>query len=129
MEYLMALERKRKEHKSLIARYMAVGVTVSRRFQKTWSFKFKFQARPKKIWEPLKTRYVGVSVGMGQNCKLKSNSLGTFYEDKKLVKKLLASVFRIGMLQLLPQSEQFADLNTMSFQEQVGRLKAFEGRK
>ncbi|PWA63679.1 sulfonylurea receptor [Artemisia annua] len=60
-------------------------------------------------------------------CKIVTevNSLGTVYENKKLVKKLLASV-PDKFVAIVASIEQFADLNTSLFQEAIGRLKAFE---
>ena len=96
----------------------------------------------KEIWEALKTRYVGVdrvrearlqtletefeSLKMKVNESVDDfaarlgkivtevNSLGTVYEDKKLVKKLLASV-PDRYVAIVASIEQFTDLNIMSF--------------
>jgi DNA-directed RNA polymerase subunit RPC12/RpoP len=48
-------------------------------------------------------------------------------DDKRLVRKLLGSVPE-KFMQIVSAIEQFADMNTMPFQEAVGRLKAFEER-
>ncbi|KAD5507787.1 hypothetical protein E3N88_15490 [Mikania micrantha] len=57
----------------------------------------------------------------------KSNSLGSIIKDKTLVKKLLSSLPN-KFITIVASIEQFADLSTMSFQEAIGRLKAFEER-
>ncbi|KAD7480463.1 hypothetical protein E3N88_03599 [Mikania micrantha] len=57
----------------------------------------------------------------------KANSLGSTFDDKTLVRKLLGSVPE-RFLAIVASIEQFADLNTMTFQEAIGRLKAFEER-
>ncbi|PWA46656.1 zinc finger, CCHC-type [Artemisia annua] len=56
-----------------------------------------------------------------------TSSLGHTLDDKRLVRKLLGSVPE-KYIQIVTAIEQFADLNTMPFQEAVGRLKAFEER-
>ncbi|PWA39644.1 zinc finger, CCHC-type [Artemisia annua] len=50
-----------------------------------------------------------------------------FCKEKRQVRKLLGSVPE-KFIQIVAAIEQFADLNKMSFQEAVGRLKAFEER-
>lgn len=109
----------------------------------------------KDIWDALKVRHVGVDrvkearlqtlesefeslkmdvsesldVYAGKISQLASqaSSLGHTLDDKKLVRKLLGSV-PDKYIQIVAAIEQFADLNTMPFQEAVGRLKAFEER-
>ncbi|XP_022014320.1 uncharacterized protein LOC110913809 [Helianthus annuus] len=109
----------------------------------------------KKIWEALKTRYVGVErvreakieqleiefgslrmketksidsfVGRISQLVTKAASLGTIYEDKKLTRKLLGSVPWNYVL-IVASIEQFADLKTMTFQDAISRLKTFEDR-
>ncbi|PWA38631.1 hypothetical protein CTI12_AA579420 [Artemisia annua] len=56
-----------------------------------------------------------------------ASSLGHTMDDKRLVRKLLSSVPE-KFMQIVAAIEQFADLNTMPFQEAIGRLKAFEER-
>ncbi|KAI3796396.1 hypothetical protein L1987_39066 [Smallanthus sonchifolius] len=110
----------------------------------------------KEIWDALKTRYVGVervredrleslqyefeSLKMKDADSLddftsklsqvasKASTLGKVYEEKDLVRKLMSSVPRRWYLAIVATIEQFADLKTMSFQDAVGRLKAFEER-
>ncbi|KAD4982647.1 hypothetical protein E3N88_19318 [Mikania micrantha] len=107
----------------------------------------------KAIWDALKTRYVGVdrvrearletihaefeSLKMGsqetieafaskiQQIVSKANTLGHAFEEKKLVQKLLRSVPG-KFITIVATIQQFADLNSMPFQEAIGRLKAFE---
>ncbi|PWA65463.1 zinc finger, CCHC-type [Artemisia annua] len=107
----------------------------------------------KEIWEALKVRHVGVervkearvqtlesdfeSLKMGANEPLdvyagkiseiasQASNLGHTLDEKRQVRKLLGSV-PAKFIQIVAAIEQFADLNKMSFQEAVGRLKAFE---
>ncbi|XP_076881586.1 uncharacterized protein LOC143529748 [Bidens hawaiensis] len=109
----------------------------------------------KDIWDALKVRHVGIdivkqahietlesdfeSLKMNVNESLdvyaekisqiasQASSLGHTLDDKRLVRKLLGSVPE-KYIQIVAAIEQFANLNTMSFQEAVGRLKAFEER-
>ncbi|KAD5508936.1 hypothetical protein E3N88_16639 [Mikania micrantha] len=109
----------------------------------------------KQIWEALKVRFVGVdrvrearlqtlqsklesmkmsdSEGIDEfasrlsHLVSKANSLGSTIDDRNLVRKLLGSVPE-RFLAIVASIEQFADLNVMSFQEAIGRLKAFEER-
>ncbi|GKA42849.1 zinc finger, CCHC-type containing protein [Tanacetum coccineum] len=109
----------------------------------------------KEIWEALKVRHVGIegvkearvqtlesefeSLKMGANEPLdvyagkiseivsQASSLGHTLDEKRQVRKLLGSVPE-KFIQIVAAIEQFADLNEMSFQEAVGRLKAFEER-
>ncbi|KAD4586043.1 hypothetical protein E3N88_23644 [Mikania micrantha] len=57
----------------------------------------------------------------------KANNLGSIIDNKRLVRKLLGSVPE-KYIQIVASIEQFADLNTMQFQEATGRLKAYEER-
>ena len=107
------------------------------------------------IWEALKVRHVGIervkqahvqtlesefeSLKMGANEPLdvyagkiseivsQASNLGHTLDEKRQVRKLLGSVPE-KFIQIVAAIEQFADLNTMPFQEAVGRLKAFEER-
>lgn len=107
------------------------------------------------IWEDLKARFVGAdrvkearlqtlesefeSLKMKDSESLddftgkisqlvsQANNLGSTIENKRLVRKLLGSA-PAKFIQIVAAIEQFADLNTMSFQEAVGRLKAYEER-
>ncbi|GJY21106.1 zinc finger, CCHC-type containing protein [Tanacetum coccineum] len=56
-----------------------------------------------------------------------ASNLGSTIENKRLVRKLLGSV-PTKFIQIVAAIEQFADLNTMTFQEATGRLKAYEER-
>ncbi|PWA49355.1 glycoside hydrolase family 18, catalytic domain-containing protein [Artemisia annua] len=71
----------------------------------------------KEIWEALK-----ISEIVSQ-----ASNLGHTLDEKRQVRKLLGSVPEM-FIQIVAAIEQFADLNKMSFQEAVGRLKAFEDR-
>lgn len=109
----------------------------------------------REIWDALKTRYVGVervreakveqlekefeSLRMKESDTVdmfsakisqlvtKAASLGTQYEDKKLIRKLLSSA-PPRFIPIVGPIEQFTDFNKMTFQEAVGRLKTFEDR-
>ncbi|GKD97691.1 hypothetical protein Tco_1381588 [Tanacetum coccineum] len=56
-----------------------------------------------------------------------ARKLGSTIENKRLVRKLLGSV-PTKFIQIVAAIEQFADLNTMTFQEATERLKAYEER-
>ncbi|XP_033129820.1 uncharacterized protein LOC103872873 isoform X1 [Brassica rapa] len=58
----------------------------------------------------------------------KSASLGEILEEPKLVKKFLKSLPRNKYIQIVASLEQVLDLNTTSFEDIVGRLKAYEER-
>lgn len=109
----------------------------------------------KEIWTSLKTRYLGVDrVKKARVQALKSDfkdlhmketesidefagkisglanrlsELGAAMDDVEQVKKLLDSV-PDKFLQVIAAIEQFSDLDTMSFDEAIGRLKAYEER-
>ncbi|XP_076905889.1 uncharacterized protein LOC143561795 [Bidens hawaiensis] len=57
----------------------------------------------------------------------KFQTLGTTIEEKVLVKKLLTST-PTRFLPIVATIEQYSDLNTMPFEEIIGRLKAYEER-
>ncbi|KAM0008922.1 putative RNA-directed DNA polymerase [Helianthus debilis subsp. tardiflorus] len=109
----------------------------------------------KEIWESLKTRYVGAArvqkarlhtltsefekmkmkdgesidefAGRLSGLASKYNKVGSTLEDEKLVRKLLDGVPDM-YLQLVASMEQYSDVETMPFEEAVGRLKAYEDR-
>ena len=58
----------------------------------------------------------------------KSASLGETIEEPKLVKKFLKSLPRKKYIHMVASLEQVLDLNTMSYEDIVGRLKAYEER-
>ncbi|XP_024004054.1 uncharacterized protein LOC112081512 [Eutrema salsugineum] len=58
----------------------------------------------------------------------KSAALGTSIEESKLVKKFLKSIPRKKYIHIVASLEQVLDLNTTSFEDIVGRLKAYEER-
>lgn len=55
------------------------------------------------------------------------NSLGATVEDSTLVRKLFDSVPDKN-LQLVASIEQYSDVESMPFEEAIGRLKAYEDR-
>ena len=58
----------------------------------------------------------------------KSASLGKTIEEPKLVKKFLKSLPRKKYIHMVASLEQVLDLNETSFEDIVGRLKAYEER-
>ncbi|XP_024006141.1 uncharacterized protein LOC112082834 [Eutrema salsugineum] len=58
----------------------------------------------------------------------KAAALGTSIEESKLVKKFLKSIPRKKYIHIVASLEQVLDLNTTSFEDIVGRLKAYEER-
>ncbi|KAI3802277.1 hypothetical protein L1987_30407 [Smallanthus sonchifolius] len=109
----------------------------------------------KEIWESLKVRYVGAErvqkarlhtldrdfealkmkdgesvdefAGKVSGMVSRYNSLGATKEDGVLVRKLLDSV-PDKFLQLVASIEQISDVDSMPFEEAIGRLKAYEDR-
>ncbi|KAJ9542210.1 LOW QUALITY PROTEIN: hypothetical protein OSB04_028716 [Centaurea solstitialis] len=109
----------------------------------------------KAVWDALKVRHVGVTsvqkarlqtlktefemLHMKENESIdsfttkltgiinKAASLGQTYEDSTLVRKLLNAV-PDRFLQIVTSIEQYSDLDTMSLDEAIGRLKTFEER-
>lgn len=58
----------------------------------------------------------------------KSAALGTTIEESKLVKKFLSSLPMNKYIQITASLEQVLDLNTVGFEDVIGRLKAYEER-
>lgn len=56
----------------------------------------------------------------------KSASLGEVIEESKLVKKILKSLPRRKYIHIVASLEQVLDLNSTSFKDIIGRLKAYE---
>ncbi|KAJ9540170.1 hypothetical protein OSB04_026676 [Centaurea solstitialis] len=109
----------------------------------------------KEVWDSIKVRFIGVdlvqkarsqtlrseleSLKMKEsetvssfasklsNMKAIFTNLGTTLESKIIVRKLLNSVPK-KFLPIVATIEQYQDLDTMSFEEAVGRLTAFEER-
>ncbi|GJZ73645.1 zinc finger, CCHC-type containing protein [Tanacetum coccineum] len=109
----------------------------------------------KTVWDALKTRHVGVNrVQQAKQQTLKSEfemlqmeenesidsfvtrltgiinkaaSVGLTYEDSTLVRKLLNAI-PDRFLQIVASIEQYSDLDEMSLDEAIGRLKTFEER-
>jgi len=109
----------------------------------------------KDVWDSLKTRYLGAdrvkkarlqtlksefdAIRMKENetvdefagklsaISSKYSTLGATLEDSALVKKLLDSV-PDKFFPVVARIKQFYDLETMKFEEAIGRLKAYEER-
>lgn len=112
--------------------------------------------KSKAVWEAIKARHVGaervkearlqtlmaefdrlkmketdtidVFVGKLSEISSKLASLGETIEEPKLVKKFLTSLPRKRYIHIIAALEQVLDLNTTSFEDIVGRLKAYEER-
>ena len=110
----------------------------------------------KAVWDAIKARHVGAErvkearlqtlmaefdrlkmkdedkidtfVGKLSEISSKSASLGEIIEEPKLVKKFLKSLPRKRYIHIVASLEQVLDLNTTSFEDIVGRLKADEER-
>ncbi|KAG7582462.1 GAG-pre-integrase domain [Arabidopsis suecica] len=110
----------------------------------------------KKVWDAIKTRHVGADrvkearlqtlmaefermkmkesekiddfAGRLSELSTKSAALGNTIEEKKLVKKFLNSVPRKRFIHIIAALEQVLDLNTLPFEDIVGRLKTYEER-
>ena len=108
----------------------------------------------KGVWEAIKARHVGAErvreaclqtlmaefyrlkmkeedtidsfVGKLSEISSKSTSLGEIFEEPKIVKKFLKSLPRRKYIHIVASLEQVLDLNTTSFEDNVGRLKAYE---
>nr|GEX89629.1 zinc finger, CCHC-type [Tanacetum cinerariifolium] len=109
----------------------------------------------KEVWDALKKRHVGENriqqakqqtlksefemLQMEENESIdsfvtrltgiinKAASVGLTYEDSTLVRKLLNAI-PDRFLQIVASIEQYSDLDTMSLDEEIGRLKTFEER-
>lgn len=110
----------------------------------------------KKVWEAIKSRHMGAErvkearlqtlmsefeklkmkdndtidsfVGKLSELSSKSAALGEIMEEPKLVKKILNCLPRKKYIHMVASLEQILDLKTTSFEDIVGRLKAFEER-
>ena len=110
----------------------------------------------KKVWDAIKTRHVGADrvrearlqtlmteferlkmketdkiddfVGKLTEISSKSAALGESMNEAKLVKKFLQGLPRKKYIHIVASLEQLLDLNTASFEDVVGRLKAYEER-
>ncbi|XP_013589130.1 PREDICTED: uncharacterized protein LOC106297440 [Brassica oleracea var. oleracea] len=110
----------------------------------------------KAVWDAVKARHVGAErvrearlqtlmvefdrlkmkeedkidafVGKLSEISSKSASLGEVIEEAKLVKKFLKSLPRRKYIHIFASLEQVLNLNTTSFEDIVGRLKAYEER-
>ena len=71
---------------------------------------------------------IDIFVGKLSEISSKSASLGEMIEEPKLVKKFLKSLPRRKYIHMVASLEQVLDLNTISFEDIVGRLKAYEER-
>lgn len=114
------------------------------------------QGTPKDIWEAIKSRNLGaervrearlqtlmndfdrlrmsdsetIDTFSGRLSELASQatSLGKSIEEPKIVKKLLNSLPRSKFIHIAASLEQLLDLNTIKYEDIVGRLKAYEER-
>ena len=110
----------------------------------------------KQVWEAIKTRHIGAERvrearlqtlmaefermkmkdsesiddfgGKLSELASKSASLGATIEEAKIVKKFLMSLPRKKYIHIVDSLEQVLDLNTTSFEDIMGRLKAYEER-
>lgn len=67
-------------------------------------------------------------VGKLSEITSKSASLGEVIEEPKLIKKFLKSLPRKKFIHMVASIEQLLDLNTTSFEDVLGRMKAYEER-
>ena len=67
-------------------------------------------------------------VGKLSEIASKSSALGENIEETKLVKKFLSSLPRKKYIHIVASLEQVLDLKTTSFEDIIGRLKAYEER-
>lgn len=74
------------------------------------------------------TDTIDVFVGKLSEISSKSASLGEFIDEPKLVKKFLKSLPRKKYIHIVAAFEQVLDLNNTSFEDIVGRLKAYKER-
>lgn len=110
----------------------------------------------KKVWESIKGRHIGAErvrearlqtlesefdrlkmkdgdsiddlVGKMSEIASKSAALGETIEEPKMVKKFLKSLPRKKFIHMVASIEQLLDLKKTSFEDIVGRLKAYEER-
>ena len=71
---------------------------------------------------------IDVLVGKLSEISSKSASFGEIIEEPKLVKKFLKSLPRNKYIHIVASLKQVLDLNITSFEDIVGRLKAYEER-
>lgn len=74
------------------------------------------------------TKKIDYFVGRLAEITLKSAALGEETGEPKLVKKFLKCLPRRKFIHMVAALEQLLDLNTTSFEDIVGRLKAYEER-
>ncbi|XP_056843152.1 uncharacterized protein LOC130495700 [Raphanus sativus] len=110
----------------------------------------------KKVWEAIKARHVGAErvkearlqtlmsdfdrlrmkddetiddfSGKLSEISSKSSALGVIIEEPKLVKKFLSSIPRKKYIHMVASLEQMLDLNKTSYEDIIGRMKAYEKR-
>ncbi|XP_024006397.1 uncharacterized protein LOC112082915 [Eutrema salsugineum] len=110
----------------------------------------------KEVWDAIKTRHLGAErvkearlqtlkaefdrikmketdtiddlVGKLSELSKKSAALGENIDEPKLVKKFLSSLPRSRYIHIIAALEQVLDLKTTTFEDIVGRLKAYEER-
>ncbi|GJU41805.1 zinc finger, CCHC-type containing protein [Tanacetum coccineum] len=76
----------------------------------------------KEVWDALKTRHVGVN----RVQQAKQQTLKSEFEMLQMKEFICYKVD--GFLQIVASIEQYSDLDTMSLDEAIGRLKTFEER-
>ncbi|XP_022562283.2 uncharacterized protein LOC111207945 [Brassica napus] len=74
------------------------------------------------------TETIDAFAGKLSEISSKSALLGEMIEESKIVKKFLKSLPRKKYIHMIASLEQLLDLNTISFEDIVGRLKAYEER-
>ena len=110
----------------------------------------------REVWDAIKSRHLGVErvkdarlqtlmaefdrltmkdsekiydfAGKLSEISAKSAALGVIIEESRLVKKFLKSVPRRKYIHIVAALEQVLDLNTITFDDIVGRLKVYEER-
>lgn len=110
----------------------------------------------KKLWEAIKAHYMGADrvrearlqtlmsefdrlkmkdndsiddfVGKISEIAAKKSALGESIEESKMVKKFLTSLPRKKFIHIVASIEQLLDLKTTTFEDIIGRLKAYEER-
>ncbi|KAJ9557664.1 hypothetical protein OSB04_012278 [Centaurea solstitialis] len=112
-------EKKDKSAKAFIFQALPEDIVLQARIH---TLKSEFEALRMKDGETI-DEFTGKLSGMVS----KYNSLGATLEDGVLVRKLLDSV-PDKFLQLVASIEQYSDVDTMPFEEAIGRLKAYEDR-
>ncbi|GKF39143.1 hypothetical protein Tco_0119204 [Tanacetum coccineum] len=95
---------------------------------------FLYRKTAKAIWDALKTRHIGEEIVQQARLQTlittivnKAASLGHTMEDETLVRKLLNAI-PDRYLQIVASIGQYSDLDEMTLEEAIGRLKTYEER-